>query len=140
MLKVISMIKCRDLLFIISRNSPKREAVQSAGQEHPSPQPPPVEEALVEKSRLEKTRLEKSRRPYLPEAPLLDDSDHAFLDEFGALPEDEAALARFIVECKRREQEYLKQNQDKLQRLKQLWPGMSQEALEEMLLALEFMP
>ena len=134
---MLKVIKCRDMLFIISRNSPKRG---SAGQEHPSPQPPPVEKALVEKSPAEKTRLEKSRRPYLPEAPLLDDSDHAFLDEFGALPEDEAALARFIVECKRREQEYLKQNQDKLQRLKQLWPGMSQEALEEMLLALEFMP
>ncbi|MBC7080295.1 MAG: hypothetical protein H5T42_07495 [Methanothrix sp.] len=116
---MLKVIKCRDLLFIISR----KEGAQP--QEHPSPQPPPVE---------------KSRRPYLPEAPLLDDSDHAFLDEFGALPEDEAALARFIVECKRREQEYLKQNQDKLQRLKQLWPGMSQEALEEMLLALEFMP
>ena len=138
---MLKVIKCSDLLFIISRNSPKRGSADlGAGQEHPSPQPPPVEKSPAEKSPAEKTRLEKSRRPYLPEAPLLDDSDHAFLDEFGALPEDEAALARFIVECKRREQEYLKQNQDKLQRLKQLWPGMSQEALEEMLLALEFMP
>lgn len=117
---MLKVIKCRDLLFIISRE----EAPPQMGAKEPStPQP-----------------VAQVRRPYLPEAPLLDDSDHAFLDEFGALPEDEAALARFIVECKRREQEYLKQNQDKLQRLKQLWPGMSQEALEEMLLALEFMP
>jgi len=138
---MLKVIKCSDLLFIISRNSPKRGSADlGAGQEHPSPQPPPVEKSPAEKSPAEKSPAEKSRRPYLPEAPLLDDSDHAFLDEFGALPEDEAALARFIVGCKRREQEYLKQNQDKLQRLKQLWPGMSQEALEEMLLALEFMP
>lgn len=111
---MLKVIKCRDLLFIITRKEPTR--AQGAP---PSLSPP----------------VEPCRRPYLPEAPLLDDSDHAFLDEFGALPEDEAALARFIVECKRREQEYLKENQDKLQKLKKMYSGMSQRDLEELLLA-----
>lgn len=109
---MLKVIKCRDLLFIISR--------KEGAQEVDPPSPPPVE---------------KSRRPYLPEAPLLDDSDHAFLDEFGGLPEDEAALTRLIVECKQKEEEYLKKNQDKLQKLRKIYPGMSQRDLEELLLA-----
>lgn len=93
---MLKVIKCRDLLFIISREEPQAE--------------------------------EKEEEPFL------DDFDHAFLDEFGGPPEQKARLARIIVECKRKHQEYLKENQDKLQKLKKMYPGMSQNDPEEFIL------